>query len=35
MDTRNLDRALFAVGAAMLLTLIIFTVGMLGGTASA
>ncbi len=35
MDTRNLDRALFAVGAAMLLVLIIFTVGMLGGTVPA
>lgn len=35
MDTRTLDRALFAVGAAVLLILIIFTIGMLGGTSPA
>jgi ABC-type antimicrobial peptide transport system permease subunit len=32
MDTRTLDRAVFAVGAAVLVVLIIFTIGMLGGT---
>jgi len=32
MDTRTLDRALFAVGAAMLVILIIFTIGMISGT---
>jgi hypothetical protein len=35
MDTHTLDRALFAVGAAVLVILIIFTIGMLGGTISA
>gem|GEM_PF-5642938 len=35
MDTRTLDRALFAFGATMLIVLVIFTVGMLGGTFSA
>lgn len=35
MNSSQIDRTLFAVGAVVLLILIILTIGMLGGTISA